>query len=82
MRLKANQQIGEGGGNMFGPTFSDPLCSLNLKETSELARTSCSTVIILHPQQNLFVPDATLLKKLLLPHRRVATILHLQMFSE
>ncbi|CAL4979741.1 unnamed protein product [Urochloa decumbens] len=29
-----------GGGNVFGPTFSDPLCSLNLKETSEFVRSS------------------------------------------
>ncbi|CAL4979753.1 unnamed protein product [Urochloa decumbens] len=28
------------GGNVFGPTFSDPLCSLNLKETSEFVRSS------------------------------------------
>ncbi|KAG2563438.1 uncharacterized protein LOC120644966 [Panicum virgatum] len=31
---------GGGGGNVFGPTFSDTLGSLNLKETSELVRTS------------------------------------------
>ncbi|PAN43399.1 hypothetical protein PAHAL_8G233500 [Panicum hallii] len=28
------------GGNVLGPTSSDPLCSLNLKETSGLVRTS------------------------------------------
>ncbi|EAY81650.1 hypothetical protein OsI_36820 [Oryza sativa Indica Group] len=31
---------GGGGMNPFGPTFSDPLCSLNLKETSEFVRSS------------------------------------------
>ncbi|XP_006663050.1 uncharacterized protein LOC102702050 [Oryza brachyantha] len=31
---------GGGGSNPFGPTFSDPLCSLNLKETSEFVRSS------------------------------------------
>ncbi|CAO2144789.1 unnamed protein product [Urochloa humidicola] len=33
-----------GGGNVFGPTFSDPLCSLNLKETSEFVRSSFPTM--------------------------------------
>ncbi|RCV39090.1 hypothetical protein SETIT_8G195600v2 [Setaria italica] len=28
------------GGDVFGPTSSDPLCSLNLKETSEFVRSS------------------------------------------
>ncbi|KAL6654708.1 hypothetical protein ACP70R_008173 [Stipagrostis hirtigluma subsp. patula] len=30
----------EASRNSFGPTFSDPLCSLNLKETSEFVRSS------------------------------------------
>uniref|UniRef100_A0A0E0BL81 Remorin C-terminal domain-containing protein n=1 Tax=Oryza glumipatula TaxID=40148 RepID=A0A0E0BL81_9ORYZ len=33
-------EAGGGGMNPFGPTFSDPLCSLNLKETSEFVRSS------------------------------------------
>ncbi|CAO2149754.1 unnamed protein product [Urochloa humidicola] len=37
--------VGRGvGGNVFGPTFSDPLCSLNLKETSEFVRSSFPTM--------------------------------------
>ncbi|CAN6373042.1 unnamed protein product [Urochloa humidicola] len=38
--------IAAGGerGNVFGPTFSDPLCSLNLKETSEFVRSSFPTM--------------------------------------
>ncbi|KAL5204840.1 hypothetical protein ABZP36_009711 [Zizania latifolia] len=31
---------GGGGGNPFGPSFNDPLCRLNLKETSEFVRSS------------------------------------------
>ncbi|KAL5204101.1 hypothetical protein ABZP36_008972 [Zizania latifolia] len=32
--------VGGGGSNPFGPMFSDPLCSLNLRETSEFVRSS------------------------------------------
>ncbi|KAG8090133.1 hypothetical protein GUJ93_ZPchr0011g27146 [Zizania palustris] len=43
-RRKSFQGVGVdvcgGGSNSFGATFSDPLCSLNLRETSEFVRSS------------------------------------------